>query len=209
MKNLYEEIQFLVDERQRLNDLGGRLKYDYKCKNPKAVSQFKKVSNQYAVVDKTLKDIEDNYIIDYIKLAEILTHYTGIAYKPRIFRETYMKDGLNYYSGRFVGCYLNKKNEFFDYKLPATEVSMGEEDYNKLLNSLDATKSLVFSSSEECSFRPLVPEYYISPINFIKMFIYGKYRFDDIITRDFIETIYPVLKNKLQKTYIAENNFGR
>ena len=114
MQNLYEEIEFLVEERQRLNDLGGRLKYDYKRQIPEAIEQFKKASNKYKQVEQRLKYIEDNCVIDYIKLADIITKHTGLVYKPRIFRETYMKDGVNYYSGRFIGCYLNKLNKFYE-----------------------------------------------------------------------------------------------
>lgn len=209
MNSVYDELELLVQQKEDLNRRGGILKYDARRKIPKAVKEYDMIVKKYKQVESELQFIEDNYRIDYIKLGDILTNHSGLVYKPRIFRETYRKDDQNYYSGRFVGCYLNKQNEFFDYKAPKIEVSVDEKEYTRLLHSLDATKSLVFSSSEECSFRPLVPEYYISPINFIKMFIYGKYRFDDMITRDFVETVYPILKNELQRTVIEENNLGR
>ncbi len=209
MNSVYDELELLVQQRENLNRRGGILKYDARRKVPEAVKEYDMIVKKYKQVESELQYIEDNYRIDYIKLAYILTKHTGLIYKPRIFRETYVKGGEVYRTGRFVGCYLNKRNKFFEYKSHEIEVSIDETDFNELIKSLEPTKSLLFSSSEECSFRPLVPKWYIEPINFTKLFIYGKYRFDDMITRDFVETVYPMVKNELQRTIIEENNFGK
>ena len=132
-------------------------------------------------------------------------------YKLKIFRETDVKENHVYYTGRFVACYLNPSNKYYDYAengksyknnlgLPTetyTNYAITKENFAKLALSIPTTKSYVIATSSEQTFVPILPPSdYLEVVNFTKLFVYGYV--DSFVSDSFQKTIKPEIKQYLE-----------
>ena len=204
MKNLYETIISLVDEKEELNKQGGTLKYDVRRGDPVAKEKYDKMAIRYKQVEEQLDSIENEYAIGIEEMGKIISKNMGETYIPKIFREVYEKDGERYYTERFIACYINKRHPY--YSNEKYEISVLENEFNgKLLESLDKTNAIMFSHSSELNYRPLVPSWAFQGTNFIRMYTYGRSCALDFC-RGFIAKVEPMLRAELENTNIIAND---
>ena len=208
MQSLYDLIENLVEEKDELRRRGMIIKYDARRGEPVAKSEFERIVAREKQVDAQINEIEKEYVIDIDEMGEIISKYTGEHYIPKIFRKIYMENGEAYYTNVFVGCYVNKNSQYYSSK--EYSISLLDDEFNKLLNEINITKTIPFSSSNILSYKPLFPAEAFRGTNFIKMYTRGYHHSYDFI-REFINKIEPMLKTELENTNIITNdiNFNR
>ena len=205
--NLYEKLTELVDRQWELKGLAGIIKQDVAKRE-----EYRKIAEEYNKNDETIYYILKNCYITPHKLAEIISEQEKKQYVLKIFRETDENAlGETYYTSRFIICYLNNKNEFFDsnenpiaYQDFLSEEyinnSLSKENFKQLFYSLTEENSKIVSTHEDISFIPtLSPSFYLDTVNFTDLFVHGKT--NGIISRDFQEKA-----KKYMKTYLEQIN---
>ncbi len=203
MRNLYEVITSLVDERDELNRQGGILKYDAKCGEPTAKEAYDKIVARYKQVEAEIDDIEKKYAIGIEDVCNYLFRYNHTKYRPVIFRETEKEvDGI-YYTDEFVACYISQANPY--YFRPIKEIAISADEYNKILKTLQRTGSICFSRSEDLDFETTSPAQYLNRVNFIEIFT-RPIDYDGIVSKAFIDYIKPMIKQDLKETNIIAND---
>ena len=204
--NLYQKLKDLVDRKWELNRIGGCIKHD-KAKR----AEFERILEEYNQTEELIEHIRRNCFISPLKLAEIISQQENEEYKLKIFRELDKNhDGTTSYSGRFIACYLNSQNEFFEsneqpriYKsLSGNEEYINNtllhEDFDKFLSSLTGNTNYVISTSNELSFVPtLAPSFYLENINFTNLMVYGM--LDNTIRRKFQTVAEDYVKQYLEQ----------
>ena len=118
-------------------------------------------------------------------MEKIISKAKGQQYKLKIFRETYTKDGKTYLTHRYIACYLNKSNSYFNYDTDGFELknlwcpkeetyvnyALDTKEFEEFKKSLEETDSYILSNSDELNFKPaLAPSCYLEKINFVKLF---------------------------------------
>ncbi len=208
--NLYEKLKELIDRKWELNRIGGCIKHD---KNKRA--EFEKILDEYNKTDELIEHIRRNCLISPLKLAEIISKQENDEYKLKIFRELDENYDGTSYTGRFIACYLNSENEFFDsneqpriYKSLSsneeyTNNTLSSVDFGKLLSSLTGNTNYVISTSNELSFIPtLAPSLYLENINFTNLVVYE--RIDNTIRRQFQTIAENYVKQYLEQIDVDE-----
>ena len=204
--NLYQKLKDLVNRKWELNKIGACIKHD---KNKKA--EFEKILKEYNKADELIEQIRRNCFISPLKLATIISKQEDDEFRLKIFRELEKDaEGEINYTGRFIACYLNSENEFFDsneqpkvYKsLSGNEEyinnTLSSEEFKKLLHSLTGNTKYVISTSNELSFIPaLAPSFYLENINFTNLLVYG--RIDKAIRNQFQTTAEYYIKQYLEQ----------
>ena len=122
---------------------------------------------------------------------------------PKIFIKVYQEDGQSYYSHNFIACYINDQNPYYLRRRYA--VGLMEDEFKNLINSLDATQSIVFSTSKVLRYVPFSPQDAFRGTNFIKKYIYGNQSIDEI-SDEFMDKFEPILRIELEKTNIITND---
>lgn len=205
--NLYSKITTLVNRQHDLKRIGGIIKHD---KSKRDI--FEKYAKEYTQNDETLDYIIKNCFISPLMIAEIISKKEDTPYVLKIFRETDVKDYKTFYTGRFVACYLNQENKFFNYNsngvasinlngLPTenyTNYSLPREEFVELALTLPTTNSYVLATSAEQNFIPtLSPSAYLEGVNFTKLFVYGYV--SDFVSDKFQKSIKPVIQQHLEE----------
>lgn len=206
MKNLYWTIKLLYEEKIQLYRAGGKIKFDKEKRE-----EYILMCKRYEQVCESLKALENKYVITCQDLAKIISKNLKQEYKLKIFQETYEKDGKTYYTNRFIACYLNDTNKFFNYDkdafilnnwgLKQNEVyanySLTEKEFAELKASLTQTNSYILARSEELNFVPAIPpSCYLEKINFVKNFTRNS--FDDFASFNFQHLTKFWLKQELE-----------
>jgi len=203
--NLYEKLTKLVDRQWELKRLGGIVKHDLAKRD-----EYRRIAEEYNNNDESVYYILKNCYITPLKLADIISEQEKDKYVLKIFRETDENPlGETYYTSRFIICYLNNKNEFFDsnenpiayHDFLSEEYinnSLSKENFKKLFYSLTDESLKIVSTHEDISFIPtLSPSFYLDTVNFTDLFVYGKT--NDIISRDFQEKAKEYMKTYLEQ----------
>ena len=204
--NLYSKIATLVERKYQLKRIGGIIKHD-KTKR----EEFEMYAKEYTKIEDTLDYIIKNCYISPMMVADIISVKEDGPYKLKIFRETDVKENHVYYTGRFVACYLNPSNKYYDYAengksyknnlgLPTetyTNYAITKENFAELALSIPTTKSYVIATSSEQTFVPILPPSdYLEVVNFTKLFVYGYV--DNFVSDSFQKTIKPEIKQYLE-----------
>lgn len=204
--NLYRSIKTLTDEKNKLYRNAGIIKFDKEKRD-----EYIKMCKRYEQICDMLKEIENKYIITCLDVEKIISKNLKKEYKLKIFRETYEENGNTYYSTRFIACFLNDTNKYFNYdKNGFTLVNLGkkrdevypnydltEEEFAELKASLTKTDSYTLARSEELNFVPAIPpSCYLEKINFIENFTRNS--FDDFASFNFQHLIKFWLKQEIE-----------
>ena len=200
MQNLYDTIISLVAERDELKIKGGALKYDAMHGDSVARATYDKMCDRFHVVNDCIDRINKKYVIDIDGMGKIISKNLGQTYVPKIFRETYEKNGEHYYTERFVACYIKEDNPY--YKSKGYEISLSEDKFQDLLNSLEPTNSIMFSNSAELDYRPLFPKLAFQATNFVGMYT-GFYCNTNELCRKFSQKVEPMLRSELESVKIS------
>lgn len=211
--NLYKLIKSLHEEDKKLYHLAPRIRFD---KNQ--ADLYKKICDRREEIYRTLKAIESKYVITCQDLEKIISKAKRKHYKLKIFRETYTKNGETYLTNRYIACYLNKSNSYYNYDKDGFELknlwcpkeetyvnyALDTKEFVEFKKSLEETDSYILSNSDELTFIPaLAPSCYLEKINFVKTFT--RNRFDDIANRNFQYAIDNWIKQALENVNICEN----
>lgn len=204
--NLYKTINNLVERKYELKRIGGYIKHD-KTKR----EEFIHMVEEYNKIDETLDYIIHNCFISPLKVAKIISSNCGILHKLKIFTEVGIHDGKKYSTDRFIACYLNNKNKYFNFDkngvsfgnltgIPTEKYinyALSKQEFDELVSSLNESNSYILATSSEQSFIPtLFPSAYLEGINFVKLFIYG--RVDDFVSLNFQRKIRNDIKQYLE-----------
>ena len=108
--NLYNKISTLVERKHQLKRIGGIIKHD-KTKR----EEFEMYAKEYTQIEDTLDYIIKNCYISPLMVADIISAKEDCPYKLKIFRETDVKDNRVFYTNRFLACYLNPENKYYNY----------------------------------------------------------------------------------------------
>ena len=201
VNNLYRKIKQLVARQWELKRIAGIIKHD---KDKRA--EFEKYATEYNQIDRTLDFIKQNCVISPIDVIDIISKKECENYVLKTFREIDEVDDRSFYTGRFISCYLNNKNKFFDYDKNGVSYdadnkyinyAISKDDFKELISSLEKTNSYVVANSEELSFIPAIaPSLYLARINFTKIFIDG---YNDFASYNFQHRIKFELKQYLEE----------
>lgn len=175
--NLYREIKNLTYRYKEIERLGRWIKHD-KSKADEYMALYEEYEQIYAA----LRTIENEFEIDALKMQEIISSYNKLGYHLKVFRETINRDDDVYYTHRFLCCYLDENNPFYNFSDNESSRSSrydkkdGYVDYavdtsvfEQIHESIKSGNSIVVASSEECGFVPLLsPVEYLKRVNFIK-----------------------------------------
>ncbi len=200
--NLYRKIRNSVIRQAELKRKAGIIKFD-KTKR----EEFLRYVEEYNELDKVLDYIKKNCVISPIDVIDIISKKEGKEYVLKTFRETDDRgDGKRFYTGRFISCYLNNTNKFFDYNTNGinydlngdyVSYSLTKEQFNELVSSLEKTYSYVVADYREIDFVPAIsPTFYLEKVNFTKIFING---YDDFAGYNFQHRIKFELKQYLEE----------
>ena len=205
--NLYQKIEELIDRQWEIKEELCYSRFDSEKKN-----ECEKMKEEYRHNEQVLHSILSEYFISPLKIADIISKQDKKQYVLKIFRETDQNHvGDTYYTSRFIACYLNDENKFFNYKGEGvtrksltgiktekyTNYSLPSDQYEELLNSLSEDNSYILSTSDQLTFIPtLSPSAYLEAVNFIYLFIHGQV--NGIVTRGFQRTIKEYVKNYLE-----------
>ena len=211
--NLYQVLKDLVDRQWDIKKVGGYIKHDKEKQD-----EFKKLVEEYHRNDAIIENIKDNYAITPLKLAEIISQSENDEYRLKIFREIVKNSkGEDCYSGRFMACYLNSQNEFFnsnenpnihkslgsDRSEQYTNNTLSHEDFEKLIISLKGNSKYIISNNDELTFvMTLAPSAYLEVTNFTNLIIYG--RVYTIVSDNFQKTAKHYVKQHLEKINAEE-----
>ena len=186
-RNLYITIRNTVLRQAELKRKAGIIKFD-KTKR----AEYLKYVNEYKELDKTLDYIMANCVISPITVIDIISKKEGKKYVLKTFRETDSLDGKEFYTGRFISCYLNSANKYFSYDKDGkyypyssdyVNYALSKENFEELKSSLEQTDSYVLARTEELNFIPAIaPTFYLEKVNFTKFFRNGA---DDFASFDF------------------------
>lgn len=204
-KNLYQKLKELIDRQRELNRIGGWIKHD---KNKKV--EFEKFVAEYKENDALIEQIRRNCFISPLKLAKIISEQENDEFKLKIFRERDedYESKTSYFTGRFIACYLNSKNEFFNSNEgPRTYKSLfGQEEYINNELPCDRFEELIQSFKDNTNFiiltsnqvlPTLAPSSYLENVNFIDLLVYG--RVADIIRQQFQTTAEKYVERYLEQ----------
>lgn len=189
--NLYIKIRDSVIRQAELKRKAGNIKFD-KTKR----EEFLKYIEEYNKLDKTLDYIKENCVISPIIVKDIISKKEGKEYVLKTFREYDLLDGKEFYTGRFISCYLNSENKYFSYDKDGrcyhsnndyVNYALSKENFEELESSLEETDSYVLARTEELNFIPAIPPtFYLEKVNFTKFFIncadeFASFNFQHII----------------------------
>ena len=207
MKNLYETIISLVNEKEELKKQGGILKYDVRHGDPVAKEKYDKMAARYKQVEHELEEIENEYAIGIEEMGKIISKNMGETYTPKIFRKVYERDGEHYYTENFIACYINKSHPY--YSNEEYEISVLQGEFADLLEDVEegVHNSIMFSNHGTlCGYRPLVPSWAFQGANFIEMYTCGCNTRISHFSDKFIDYIEPMLRAELESTNIISND---
>ncbi len=207
MKNLYETIISLVNEKEELKKQGGILKYDVKRGDPVAKEKYEKMAARYTQVEDQLTEIEKQYAIGIEEMGKIISKNMGETYIPKIFKVVDERDGERYYTEIFIACYVNNRNRYYANK--KYEISVSHNEFVDLLEDIEdgILNSIMFSNHGTLgSYRPLVPSYAFQGTNFIEMYTGGHNTRISHFSEKFIDKIEPMLKAELESTNFITND---
>ena len=215
-KSLYRKICSLRNTLQEKNNEAAMVMWS----DGKKSEKFKNLIAEKEKIEEELEKISREYPITPLMMSDIITSYMKDDYQLKLFRETANNGEFDYYTERFIVCYLNKSNEFYSYDqggkvfpnlrgLPTEQYinyPLDTSTYKHLLDTLDGTGSIVLANSDECSFRPcLPPSDYIEGINFTRMLTQRTY-YDSVETDEFIKLAGTMLKYTLDQVMIESEH---
>ena len=205
--NLYYTMRRLLEESVKWHRIIGILKFDAEHK-----AEFKQAIKKYNEVEAKLDYIKENCIISPLMVSKIISKREEREYVLKIFRETDMFDSKCCYTGQFLACYLNSDNKYFDYDIDGksfvnlngvkgeqyVNYPLPREQFEELLYSLPSTNSYVLATSEEQTFKPVLPpSSYLEDVNFLEFFTKG--RVDDFVSFNLPHRIKYDLKDYLEE----------
>ena len=199
MENLYQLVIQLRNDRSTLYNELVNLEHSIRVKK----RYYNEIYDEYAKLDREIKQIEQDHKIGIVEMADILKKYTGVSYEPKIFAEKVVCNGQNRYTRQYVACYINDTHPYYKKK-NADIIYLFPDEYNEILRGLSDENSIVFSSSDRTHFEPLEPSLYLANVNFI--YLYTRGHADSVITSDFIKQAKPFIKQDLEQTHFMSND---
>lgn len=200
-RNLYITIRNTVLRQAELKRKAGIIKFDKEKRE-----EYLKYVNEYNELDKNLDYIKENCVISPIIVKDIISKKEGKEYVLKTFRETREENGKTFYTTRFISCYLNNTNKFFEYDTNSisydkngdyVSYSVTKDQFDELVSSLEKTDSYVVADYREINFVPAIsPTFYLEKVNFTKIFING---YDDFASYNFQHRIKFELKQYLEE----------
>ena len=214
-KNLYRAIKSLVERQKEIRRKGVYIRHD-KSK----AEEFKALVKEYNEIDEALVVIEKEFFISAMMLEKIISKNMGKDYKLKIFREVVTRDEDIFYSYRFLMCYLDENNPFYNFDQNGrkginltgireeqyTDYTVDTETFNQIHQSLrdPNSESYFVASSEEANFYPCIsPSSYIEGANFIKDFT-GNWYGNKVISDYFIRIVRDMIKRELEEIKIDD-----
>lgn len=213
--NLYRAIKMLIEKQKELRRKGVYIKHDKSKRD-----EFEALVKEYNEIDEALDVIEKEFFISAKMLEQIISKNNKKDYKLKIFREVVTRDEDVFYSYRFLMCYLDENNPFYNFEsngrkniswtgIPEeqyTDFTVDEETFKKIHESLKNpdSESIFLASSEESNFYPCIsPSSYIEGVNFIKE-ITGRSFGESIVSDYFSRIIRDMIKHELEEIKIDD-----